>query len=164
MNIKLSTTVVSFTLLFAIMLSSCGENKSYVINEINEFQNNSWSQVDTLTFNAIIADTTKRYNLSMHLKHNKNYTYQNIYLMIHTTFPDGKRFSKQVNVDIADRTGKWYSDCSGTTCEVGIDIQREAYFNQSGEYIFTIEQFTRDESLGNIQSLAFRIEDTGKLR
>ena len=26
----------------------------------------------------------------------KDYTYQNVYLMIHTKFPDGKRFSKQV--------------------------------------------------------------------
>lgn len=164
MNIKSSITVVSFALLFTIILSSCGDNKSYIVNEANTFENATWLQADSLTYKANITDTTKRYNLGMTLKHHKDYTYQNIYLMIHTTFPDGKRFSKQVNIDIADKTGKWHSDCSGNTCKVEIDIQREAIFNQAGAYIFTIEQFTRDEQLGNIQSIGFHIEDTGKSR
>lgn len=164
MNIKSVVTVVSFALLFTIILTSCGDNKSYIVKETNEFENTIWNKADTLTFKANIADTTKRYNLGMTLKHSKDYTYQNIYLMIHTTFPDGNRFSKQVNIDIADKTGKWYSDCSGSSCEVAIDIQREAIFNQAGEYTFTVEQYTRDEALGNIQSLAFHIENTGKLR
>ncbi|MFK7949868.1 MAG: gliding motility lipoprotein GldH [Saprospiraceae bacterium] len=164
MNIKSSIEVVSFAFLFIIILTSCGDNKSYIANETNEFENAIWNEGDTLTFKADISDMTKRYNLGMTLKHNKDYTYQNVYLMIHTTFPDGKRFSKQVNIDIADKTGKWYSDCSGNTCKVEIDIQKEAIFNQAGEYTFTVEQFTRDKQLGNIQSLAFYIEDTGKLR
>lgn len=164
MNNKSLIEVVSFALLFAIILTSCGDNKSYIINETNEFENRMWAESDTLDFKVNITDTTTRYNLGMTLKHNKDYTYQNVYLMIHTKFPDGKRFSKQVNIDIADKTGKWYSDCSGSTCKVEITIQREAIFNQAGEYTFTVEQFTRDEQLGNIQSLAFHIEDTGKSR
>lgn len=164
MNIKSSVTVVSFALLFVVILSSCGNNKSYILEGTTTFDESTWVQADTLDYNVNISDTTTRYNIGMTLKHNKDYTYQNIYLMIYTTFPDGKRYSKQVNIDIADKTGKWYSDCSGNTCTVEIDIQREAIFNQAGKYTFTIEQFTRDEQLSNIQSISFYIEDTGKSR
>lgn len=164
MNIKSFNTVVSFSILFLILLTSCGDNKTYIIKEVKEFNRSSWNQTDSLDFKANITDTTKRYNLGMTLTHDKDYMYQNIYLMIHTKFPDGKRYSKQINIDIADQTGKWHSNCSGNTCEVEIYIQREAIFNQAGEYIFTVEQFTRNEQLENIQSLAFHIEDTGKSR
>ena len=151
-------------LFFSLIFIRCADDKTFVLNESKEFEGQVWKQSDSLSYQVDITDTTKRYNLGMTLHHNADYTYQNIYIMIHTTFPDWKRFSKQVNIDIADKSGKWYSDCSGDDCMVEIDIQREAIFNQAGKYVFTIEQFTRDVQLENIESLGFYIENTGKLR
>ena len=75
MNTKSLNSVVGFALLFSIILTSCGDNKNYIINETNEFQNVTWSQADSLTFKANITDTTKRYNIGITLEHNKNYNY-----------------------------------------------------------------------------------------
>ena len=163
MSYKSIISVLGFLFTFLFFVH-CGDSKIYLLNETTEFEGLIWKQSDSLSYQVNITDTSKRYNLGMTINHNTEYTYQNIYLMIHTTFPDGNRFSKQVNIDIADKSGKWYSECSGNNCKVDIEIQREAIFNQVGKYVFTIEQFTRDEQLNNIGSLAFYIENTGKLR
>jgi gliding motility-associated lipoprotein GldH len=146
-----------------LLLTNC-EQTNYHFKAETDFENATWKYSDTTDFKVNINDTLKRYNLGLSINHSSEYLNQNIYLKIHTKFPDGQRFSQRVNIDLADKAGKWYGKCSGGDCEVDAYIQKDAFFNQAGEYTFTVEQFTRSENLENINSLTFYIEDTGKSR
>lgn len=159
MNIKTIIRIFAVSFLLVILLTNC-DNKNYFFKSEKAFDKATWSQIDTLDFKVTIEDTMALYNLGLDIEHDKAYLTQNIYLKIHTKFPDGNRYSQQVNIDFADKAGKWYGDCSGNICSVEVDIQKGAFFNQIGDYVFTVEQFTRNENLADIHSLQFHIEDT----
>ncbi len=84
--------------------------------------------------------------------------------MISTTLPDGQRLSQQLNVDFAEKTGEWFGKCSGGHCQLKINMQQNAYFNQVGKYQFTIAQFMRKNPLEGIKRINLQIEDTGVVR
>jgi gliding motility-associated lipoprotein GldH len=146
-----------------LLLGSC-DNTNYHFKAKIDFDNATWKYSDTTDFEVMINDTLKRYNIGLNINHSKDYLHQNIYLRIHTKFPDGKRFSQRVNIDLADKSGKWYGKSSGNSWKVETYIQKDAFFNQIGKYTFTIEQFTRNEHLENINNLTFYLEDTGMNR
>lgn len=146
-----------------LLLTSC-DKTNYHFKAETDFENATWKYADTTDFKVTIDDTLKRYNIGLNLNHSAEYLNQNIYLKIYTKFPNGQRFSQQVNIDLADKAGKWYGKCSGGDCTVETYIQKDAFFNQTGTYTFTIEQFTRNEALENINNLTFYLEDTGNVR
>jgi gliding motility-associated lipoprotein GldH len=146
-----------------LLLTNCDQT-NYHFKAEKDFDNAIWKYSDTTNFSVTIEDTLALYNLGLRLNHTKEYLSQNIYLKIHTRFPDGKRYSQRINIDLADKAGKWYGKCSGGDCEVDAYIQKGAFFNQIGEYTFTVEQFTRTEALKNVNDLTFYIEDTEEKR
>jgi len=154
---------IIFIVSSVIVFQSCND-RNYIFSGQNVFTEGIWNEQDSASFDVNITDTMQLYNLGLMLNHSKNYPAQNIYLKINTTFPDGQYFSQQVNIDFANKAGKWFGDCSGDNCEVEAFIQQGAYFNQSGNYRFTIKQFTREVNLENINSLEFFVEDTEQQR
>lgn len=156
-------SILSVSVLMLIILTAC-ENRNFIFEGESVFEKEIWNEMDSASFEVNIQDTMQLYNLGLVLEHSKNYPAQNLYLKINTTFPNGQYFSQQVNIDFANKAGKWFGDCSGNFCEVEAYIQQGAYFNQSGKYRFTIQQFTRDVDLKDIKSLQFFVEDTQEKR
>lgn len=150
-------------LTFVILITAC-ENRDFIFDGESVFEKAIWNEQDSASFDVKILDTMQLYNLGLIVAHSKDYPAQNLYLKINTTFPDGQYFSQQVNIDFANKAGKWFGDCSGDFCDVEAYIQQGAYFNQSGKYRFTIQQFTRDVNLENIKSVKFFVEDTKQTR
>ncbi len=143
--------------LLLILLASCQE--SFYFSESKTFDQGAWVYQDSVDFEVTIPDTTTFFDLVLDLEHTTSYPYQNIYLYIHTLFPTGERYGKQVNIDLADKTGQWQGDCSGEVCNVRVDLQRSAYFNKMGVYTFTVKQFMRMDTLQSIQSVALRLRE-----
>ncbi|MEO1514438.1 MAG: gliding motility lipoprotein GldH [Bacteroidota bacterium] len=152
-----SYLVVSFLCLMG--LSSCGPN--YIFDETKQIQEQAWTYADSLDFRVSIADTNKVFNLYLDIDHQLGYPFENLYLMVHTTFPSGQRLNQRLSVNFMDKAGKLHGDCSGEHCSLRVRMQEKAYFSEAGDYQFSIEQFTRQDSLPGIRSLALRIEDLG---
>jgi len=87
-----------------------------------------------------------------------------MYIRLHSIFPDGKRVTEQVSVELMDQIGRWQGDCNSDDCDFRMTIHEGAFFNQTGKHTFLLEQFMRKNPLEGIQSIAFRIEDTGVSR
>jgi len=155
--------IIVFSIISIFILESC-ENRNFIFSDESVFENGTWNEADSVTFEVDVLDTMKLYNLGLIVEHSKNYPAQNIYLKINTTFPDRQYFTQRVNIDFANQAGKWFGDCSGDICEVEAFIQQGAYFNQQGKYQFTIKQFTRDVDLKNINRLQFFVEDMQQTR
>lgn len=152
---------ISLPLFVSLFLfTACGPD--YLFQETREIPNGQWTYADTLDYALAIEDTTEVYSLFLELGHTTSYGFQNLYVRIHTRFPDGQRPAKVVSLELADKAGIWAGDCSNQRCTVRIPLQENAYFNQPGEYLFTIEQFMRQDSLPGVERVAFLVQEAGK--
>jgi gliding motility-associated lipoprotein GldH len=154
----------SFTLLvfLLVLLSACGPN--YLLDETKDIPNGQWTYADSLRFEADIPDTSRIYDLYVSIEHSPDFEWQNLYLRIHTLFPDGQRLSRPVSFELGDQGGAWQGRCNATRCRFRVPMQEGAYFQTPGRYAFTFEQYMRQSPVGGIQRLGFHIVDTGKKR
>jgi len=151
-----------YLFLFAasIFIFSCGPN--YILDKKVDFENEHWIYADSIAFDFEIANSKKLYSLYLDVEHLTEYSFQNMYIKLHSVFPDGKRTSQQISVNLMDKFGRWKGDCNSDECDFRLPINVETNFEQIGKYTFIIEQFMRKNPLEGIQSIAFRIEDLGK--
>lgn len=148
--------------LLAVSLFACGPN--YIVDESRDIPNGLWTYADSIRFEADIPDTTSVYDLWLTLDHAPDFEWQNLYMRIHTVFPDGRRLSSPLSLELADQGGAWQGKCNATRCRFRLPIQEGAYFQVPGRYVFTMEQYMRMSPLRGVERIAFQIEETKKER
>jgi gliding motility-associated lipoprotein GldH len=82
-------------------------------------------------------------------------------LVVGTIYPDGKKASSRVEIMLANNEGKWYGEGLGDIWDYRVQIQENAFFNQPGNYVFTIQQNMRQDPLPGIMAIGLRIENSG---
>ncbi len=117
-----------------------------------------WSYEDTLRFDFEIEDTAQLYTLSLEVEHSDEYPFQNLYVRIHTGYPNGESSVQLVSLELAEKTGVWLGKCRGSTCRLRIPIQSKTYFNQPGTYTLALEQYMRRSPLPGLKGFTFRVE------
>ncbi len=151
------------TLLFiAVGMVACGEK--YLYESEKNIPNAQWTYTDTLDFKVPVTDTTLLYNLYIQFTHSDTFPSQNIYLKLYTRFPDGKRVSRIRSFDLFDVEGKPVGDCSSSSCTAKILLQNNLYFNQVGDHLITLEQYSRTSPLTGLTSVGILLEKTEKAR
>ncbi len=150
---------ISFLFLSPLLIS-CGKEKVIFEKKYN-LEKGQWIYSDTLNFQFEIKDTMEIYDIVLSVKHTPQYPLQNLYTNIYTKFPSGERIKQLLNIDLADNSGKWNGECSGSECNFEIPIQPSAFFNGIGTHTITLEQFTRNEPLLGINSIELKLVDKG---
>ncbi|MEO1434021.1 MAG: gliding motility lipoprotein GldH [Bacteroidota bacterium] len=145
-----------------LLFAACGPKVVY--QEKQTFEAGSWAFQDSTTFTVNVTDTLKTYDLLVELDHGTDYAYHNCYLYVSTVLPTGQWLGKRINVDMADKTGKWYGDCTSQKCKLVINLQSNAFFNQLGDHQFIIKQFMRDDPLAEVRAIGFKVIETGLSR
>ncbi|MBL7826508.1 MAG: gliding motility lipoprotein GldH [Saprospiraceae bacterium] len=136
----------------------------YLYNEKQTIPNGNWSYADTLNFKVQVNDTAALYNLFIAFEYADTFPNQNVYLKLSTRFPDGKRAQRTKSFDLFDFGGNPIGKCSGKWCTQQTLLQNNLYFNQLGEHMITLEQFTRKNPLPGIKSISLQLEKTDKKR
>lgn len=149
-------------LLAAICFTACDDD--YLFKEKKEIQGGRWSYADSLSYTISVADTAALYNLYIEFEHADTFPTQNLYLKLHTRFPDGKTVHKQRSFEFFDFEGNPIGKCSGGRCTVKALLQNNLYFNQIGDYVIGLEQFTRINPLPGIAGISLLLEKTEKKR
>jgi gliding motility-associated lipoprotein GldH len=145
-----------FLFLLACLCSACGP--TIIFEEEIQFPATGWAYPDTARFNFSITDPETAYNFVLHLEHGTDFPYQNFYVNLHTGFPNGKRNSQQLSLQIAGAVGEWKCKCSGASCDRDITFLRNARFEQAGDYYLTVEQHSREPVLSAIEGIGFSVE------
>ena len=143
-------------LAICLFFTSC--DKSLVMEENQQIQSYSWNYEDKKVFSAEINDTSQLYNIVVNLRHSFNFEWRNLWVNIETTFPDGRKFDKRINLVLSEPDGHWNGDCLGDNCDIQIPIQTKAFFPLTGKYTFKISQDMRVNPLGFVKSIGMRIE------
>jgi gliding motility-associated lipoprotein GldH len=140
---------------FSLLLASCSDDLVY--EKTLDVPGEAWRYEDTLKFDFDIADTTQLYALFLNVTHAGDYSFQNLYVQFHTTFPSGKTDTKLVSLELAAATGVWNGQCRGNECEVGIPLQAKTRFREAGKHTLAVEQYMRTNPLPGLKSMSLKI-------
>ena len=134
---------------------ACSSNIFYEQNY--SFQDEKWPYNEAASFSFSVPDTVAHYDLVLEIIHDPSFTYENIYVKIHTTFPSGKKITDEVSLQLADKLDQWEGNCNSRKCKVNILLQSDIYFKAAGEHKISIEQFNRIDPLEKINGLTLRV-------
>ena len=93
----------------------------------------------------------------LNIDHNTSFSFQNLYINITTEFPNSESKEERLSIDLAEQIGKWVGDCNAEKCKTKVYLLENFKFSDPGQYTFTMEQFSRQENLKDINSLQLQI-------
>lgn len=155
-------TAFFFLSFLLFLVTACNEEPIYTASL--EIPDGKWDYENLLTCEVEVQDTSERFDLVLDLVHSTAYEYQNLYINIHTTYPDGNSRKQQLSMDMAAPTGQWYGNCNRSQCELRVVLQENAFFNQQGRHQFQVEQYMRENPVLGIYSISLNLLRKGSLQ
>jgi len=153
-------TIIFLGLVVASSLSSCDRYK--VFEENKEIPNNIWERSNKLKFVVPISDTISGHNVYINIRNAEGFPYSNLFLFVHSYFPDGKTFTDTLECVLADDKGKWLGAGAGDIFDNKIPFKGHVRFRSVGTYTFELEQAMRLEKLPLVMDAGIRIERVKK--
>ncbi|MBP7477996.1 MAG: gliding motility lipoprotein GldH [Chitinophagales bacterium] len=142
------------------LFTACNRDRLYETNI--DIPSKGWDYRDSLKFEVTIPDSLTHYNFILNIRHRDVYEWQNLYVKLHTIFPDKSMETKEINLPLCDDAGAWYGDCTGDICFARVFIKERRRFPMTGKYTFILEQDMRTNPLQNVFAMGMRIEESAK--
>lgn len=140
----------------AFVLAAC--TKSNLYDKNISIREGKWEYGDAKKFEVNIIDTASNYNLFVNVRHTDRYEFNNLWLVISTTYPDSSIRQDTVNVKLSEPEGKWTGICSDGICYNSVPIQSNFTFPHKGYYVFSFEQNMRINPVTEILDIGMKIE------
>ena len=145
-----------FAIAVIIMLASCDSNTLY--DESVVIPEAKWDNENIPYFNVIVNDTLTDYAFYLNIRHLENYRYSNLFVFMHTTFPNGNITHDTIECILAMPDGQWMGKGSGNMRSANVLLNPALRFPLSGEYHFEIEQAMREKELRGITDIGLCFE------
>ena len=148
-------SIIALVLLFA----ACG-GEEFVYQESIVLDGELWESRQQLPFRFSIADTTAAYEIGFDIRYTHNYPNQNLYVFMHTTFPNGMRTCDTVPIDLfhPDGTpkgkGKRIKELNEPIARILLPMQ--------GQYSIRLEQAMRTEKLEGVSSIGLYVRKSSE--
>ncbi|MFV0471682.1 MAG: gliding motility lipoprotein GldH [Paludibacteraceae bacterium] len=150
--------------LFVIFLFVVSCHQSDIYFQYKNIPQNNWHKDSSLIFNCYIEKKEIPYNIYLHIRHQGNYPYQNMWLFLQQDNPDSVSIKDSVEVFLANQYGKWLGSGAGSLKEMPVLYKQSVYFPDTGTYDLEIKQGMRDDLLRGISSVGVRIENANGVR
>ena len=136
-------------------LASCDKNTVY--SEFQPIQDKLWDKNNEYIFNFEIKDISIPYDVSLQLRNNDLYPYQNIWILFDESQPTGTNTIDTIEYMLADDFGKWKGN-GISLFQNRIPIKNRYIFPDTGKYSINIRHGMRDEKLKGIEDIGLHIE------
>lgn len=147
---------VVFAVISAFVMSSCSSSMMY--DESVVIPEAKWDNKNVPYFDVKVEDTISVYSFALNVRHMENYRYSNLYIFLHTTFPNGNVTHDTIECTLAYPDGSWVGRGSGSMRSDKILLNPNLRFPLDGVYHFEIEQAMRDDILKGIADIGISIE------
>ncbi len=147
---------------FIVCLASCGPHPEV---SIHRKVSRPWTYDQHMIFPLKIEDTTSVYEMVLDLDHSEDYEYQNLYVKIITSFPDGTSTDDVVSLNLTDGMGSFKGECHSKKCKTPILLHDKFKVKIPGTYTLTIYQHSRKDSLDGVfgaDLLLYRADEESK--
>ena len=145
-----------YFLAIAFLMASCSNDTLY--NESIVIPEAKWDNDMIPFFDVTVNDTLTDYAFYLNIRHLENYRYSNLYVFMHTTFPNGNVTHDTIECILAMPDGRWMGKGSGTMRSANVLLNPALRFPLSGEYHFEIEQAMREKELRGITDIGLCFE------
>jgi len=146
---------ISVIITAACFLASCGKNVVY--SEFQPIKDRLWDKNDEYFFNFEIKDITVPYNVSLQLRNNDMYPYQNIWMLYEESQSAEKTVKDTIEFLLADDFGKWKGN-GISLYQNRIPVKNGYIFPDTGKYTISIRHGMRDDKLKGIENIGLHIE------
>ena len=116
-----------------------------------------WDKNKEYFFIYEITDNSVSYNLSLEIRNNNLYPYQNLWLFCAEEHPEGLVLRDTIECMLADNFGKWIGP-GISIYHLSIPVRTNYNFPHTGQYTFYIRHGMRDDRLKGIEQIGLRIE------
>jgi len=137
------------------LLTACTSNALFDENLAVDQQ--GWESRQMARFEVDVADTTANYAFYINIRHMEDYRFSNLYVFLHTRFPNGTQTKDTIECVLAKPDGEWLGKGTGSIRENTILLNPALRFPVAGKYVFEIEQAMREEKLNGIHDIGLRI-------
>ena len=151
-SLRIGSSLIIVSICFLV---SCG--KEIVYSEFQPVQDKLWDKSKEYFFNFEIMDTSIPYNISLQLRNNDMYPYQNIWVLFEESQPAGTTTKDTIEYMLADDFGKWKGN-GISLFQNRIPIKNSYIFPDTGKYSINIRHGMRDEKLKGIEDIGLHIE------
>lgn len=135
-----------------ILVSFCACTDDFVYQAEEVLDSEVWTYEKNLTFELQAPDSSNWYDLELDVRHNQDFSFQNLYLEVETGFPSDTSFTDVINLDLAMISGQWLGKCSSQKCSIPFLLKKRFRFEELGTYSFNFAQASRLDSLAGIHS------------
>ena len=147
---------ILLSLSFLLGISSCKHSPYFFMENIT-IENGIWTAKNQIPFHFTVSDTTSIYKIGFNIRYTDAYPNQNIYIFLHTTFPNNLHTRDTISIDLFSAEG----NPLGKGKRV---VELQTYFSQvrfpmAGQYTMTLEQAMRTDSLPIVISMGLCISD-----
>lgn len=140
-----------------LAFTSCMDTSTIVDSNV-ELDNQKWTYSNKIKIPISINDPKVEYNIYLNLRITSTYKYSNIFLLIHTVTPDGKRLAERREFVLAEADGEWLGSGSGNMFSYQIPFKKNYRFPVKGNYTIELEQNMRDSPLIDISDVGIMVE------
>jgi gliding motility-associated lipoprotein GldH len=153
-NEKLNLNKIIIIFLGLLVINSCSNEKIFTAEM--KFDDGKWAYSEPLKGTFEIKDTLQSYDIELNINHKDDYPFQNIYLRITDDFT-GTTVTDTVNINLADEYGVWSGKGISKNRELNSILRKSFKFKSQEKYNFSIDQFSRPDSLNGIRSIEFTV-------
>jgi gliding motility-associated lipoprotein GldH len=156
-RVKINNLLVGLLLCVAM---ACSHNSVY--DEYRSFPDTGWEKGSIARFEVDITQPGIPCNMLVNIRHNSHYPYQNFWMFISTTTPDGIITKDTIECYLADNRGKWLGSGLSSVYNMPVLIKQNTVFSKAGKYTIVVRQGMRDDVLPGITNVGLEIDKVGK--
>lgn len=138
------------------LLISCSDNHFRRFDILPEDQR--WMASDEKVYEFDIENDAQLYNIIFQFSHVYGYQFASIPLNVSIESPDGKTELLNIDLKIADDTGKQLAECSGDICDLFYKINENTKL-QKGKYKITVSHTFQGPFLPNVIGVGLAVEN-----
>lgn len=153
-----SRRISCLMLLICSLFFSCADDTLYYQYQV--IQDTAWEKDKVYYFTFSIEDNTRPYTITLDIRNNNKYPYQNLWLFCNEEPPIGPLMRDTIECLLADEFGKWYGH-GISLYESSFPIRKNYHFPYPGQYTFSFRQGMRDSVIVGIQEIGLRIQPAG---
>ena len=150
---------ISLLIGIAFLCFSCKYDVLY--DQYQIIENTVWNKDKEYYFTFMVDDIDVPYDITLEIRNNNQYPYQNLWLFCGEERPVGALRRDTVECMLADDYGKWYGQ-GISLFQLSTPLRKNYYFSHKGQHTFSFRQGMRNDNLKGIQELGLKVSKSVK--
>ncbi len=124
-----------------LLCSSCAQNT--VFSEYKSIPDATWHKDNWIDFSFNALDTITKKNIYLNLRNNKDYDFNNIFLIISVQSPDNTKVLDTLEYQMTDERGYYLGEGFTDIKENKLEFKTNTIFPNKGNYRFQVQHGMR---------------------